>query len=208
MIQCMGDLIDLPLHDETPRIVASAIYAEIAWQHWDAVRFLSENDFHASANSLLRIQFEALLRSIWCLHCASDTTLEKLGAPLDSESEQSSIRLPQAGEMLSDLEKKPETANVYVRLAEFKHSSWKALNSYVHAGIHPLRREVQGYPITLILQTIRISNGLGLLTAIQRGILTGDAKLQKELIECCKRFSECLPPEKPPVDFPAARKPD
>lgn len=199
MIQFMTEIIDFPLFDDSPRILSSARYADIAWDHWDAVRSLSESGLHASANSLLRTQFETLVRSIWCLHCATDAMLEKLDKNLSPESEQDAKGLPQASEILSNLEKKPETANLHIRLLEFKNSSWKALNSYVHAGIHPLRRHSDGYPIELVLQTVRISNALGLATAIQIGILTGKQDLQARLLKSSERYADCLPPHAPPA---------
>jgi hypothetical protein len=208
MIQRMAEIIDLPPYDDSPRILSSVRYAEIAWDHWDAVRTLSECGLHASANSLLRTQFETLVRSIWCFHCATETALEKLEKTLSPESEQSAKGLPQATEMLSSLKKKPETLNLYIRLAEFKDSSWKALNSFVHAGIHPLRRHADGHPIELILQTVRISNAMGLITAIQLGILSGKNDAQAELLESSERYAECLPPHAPPVHLPAQPNPD
>ena len=205
MMGSMAEMIDLPLYEDSPRFSTSARFASIAWEHWIAVLALSEDGLHASATCLLRIQFETLVRSVWCLHCASDALIGKLDAPLSPESEQGAKGLPQASEMLAALEKKPETSNLHVRLAEFKNSSWKALNSYVHAGIHPLHRHTRGHPTPLILQTVRVSNGLGLMTAIQRGLLTGRQELQSALLGLCRRYPDCLPPEDPPTGSPDRR---
>jgi len=45
-------------------------------------------------------------------------------------------------------------------LAEFNQFSRHALNSFVHSGIHPLRRVREGYPAQMAATMIRISNGL------------------------------------------------
>ena len=39
---------------------------------------------------------------------------------------------------------KTAPAVAYQVLSSFKESSWGALNSYVHAGIHPLKRHSKG----------------------------------------------------------------
>lgn len=52
----------------------------------------------------------------------------------------------------------------YEMFAHFKDVTWSAMNSFVHGGIHPLRRLEEGFPLPLALQILRNSNGLVTMT--------------------------------------------
>ena len=57
-----------------------------------------------SAITLMRPQFETLVRAVWAAHAASDAELACLLAPLVPESQQAAKKLPGIPEMLSRLE--------------------------------------------------------------------------------------------------------
>lgn len=196
------DLIAFPPFDSTDRIVTSWRFCEIAWEHWQAVRGLSENNLHLSASALLRVQYETLVRAMWCLYCASDLQIEKLNTTLSSDSEQAAKNLPSTAEMLERIKSIPNAANAWIRLDEFKQHSWKPLNSYVHAGIHPLQRHQMGYPPSLIEQTIRVSNALGVMCAAQLAILTGANGLHSAVMQLAVGHLDCLPPMVVPANTP------
>ncbi len=82
----------------------------------------------------------------------------------------------------------------YDALSRFKDNSWKALNSYAHAGIHPLVRHAEGYPEPLALNVLRNSNGLGLLAGMQAVVLAGDQPLQKQVLALGNNHPNCMPP--------------
>lgn len=56
--------------------------------------------------------------------------------------------------MLDALAKLPAAQVPFDALSELKASGWRALNSYVHGGLHPLARMSDGYPLELILGTV------------------------------------------------------
>ena len=58
-------------------------------------------------------------------------------------------------------------------LTEFRDVQWKALNSYVHAGIHALQRHGSGYPVQLIEQINKSSNGLLTMTICDGSNING-----------------------------------
>jgi len=82
----------------------------------------------------------------------------------------------------------------HAALARFKDHSWKALNSYAHAGIHPLRRHAEGYPEPLMHNVLRNANGLAVMTAMQAVVLSGAQPLQRELLQLAAKHSACMPP--------------
>jgi hypothetical protein len=82
----------------------------------------------------------------------------------------------------------------YDALSRFKDSSWKALNSYVHAGIHPLQRQATGYPVTLVDQIFRVSCGLSIVAGMQAAALTGIQAVMHEVNKLTVSHEKCLPP--------------
>lgn len=164
----------------------------MAFEHWDAARLLFANGFLPSGLVVHRTQFETLVRSIWTLYAATDTELGKLASALTVEAEQAAKNLPQVADMMKELAvKAPPQA--YDAISRFKDNSWKALNSYVHAGIHPLRRHEEGYPVGLLADVLRNANGLGIVTGMQAVVLSGCQPLQKPILELAGRFPECMP---------------
>lgn len=186
-------LIDQPLFDDSSRLVVSDVACSMSLEHWTATRSLLKAGMLPSAVVVHRSQFEALLRSIWILYAAPEEQLSKLSADLTVETEQSAKNLPQAADMMAAVNKKgPPQA--YEALNRFKENSWKALNSYVHAGIHPIRRHAEGYPIQLIEGIARNSNGLAILSAMQAVVLSGVQPLQREILDLAAQYTDCMPP--------------
>jgi hypothetical protein len=95
-------------------------------------------------------------------------------------------------DMLRSLEgKAPRDA--MISLVNFKENSWKPLSSYVHGGIHALQRHSKGYPVGLLRQVLKASNGLSTMAAMVLIILSGDTSQQGKMRAIQQRFSECLP---------------
>lgn len=186
-------VIDLPLADDDPRVRTSDVACSLALEHWHSVRTLLRAALLPSALVVHRAQFEALTRSIWLAYAASNDHISKLTSTLSLESEQAAKNMPQAAEMMQDLAKKaPQQA--YEALSRFKDNSWKALNSYAHAGIHPIRRHDEGYPLKLLHDVLRNANGLAIMTCMQAVVLSGQQPLQRTLLELADKRSKCMPP--------------
>ena len=186
-------LIDLPLFDDSARLAVSEVACSMSLEHWAATRSLLKTGMLPSAAIVHRAQFEALLRSIWILYAASEEQLSKLSAKLTIETEQNAKNLPQTTDMMAAVNKKgPPQA--YEALNQFKENSWKALNSYVHAGIHPIKRHDEGYPIQLIESIARNANGLAILSAMQAAVLSGAQPLQREILDLAAHYPDCMPP--------------
>jgi hypothetical protein len=186
-------VIAVPTYDNSPRIVTSDVACSLALEHWQSVRVLLREGLLPSAVVVHRAQFEATVRSIWLLYAASDACVEKLGAALSQESEQAAKNMPQTNVMMERLATKaPQQA--FDALARFKENSWKALNSYAHAGIHPMRRHGEGYPAGLIGNILRNANGLGVVACMQAAILSGQQPLQAQLLSVAEGYPTCMPP--------------
>ena len=81
----------------------------------------------------------------------------------------------------------------YDALNRFKENSWKAMNSYAHAGIHPLKRHADGYPTKLATNVAKNANGLAVLAAMQTSVLSGMAVTQKAILDLATQYAECMP---------------
>jgi len=111
---------------------------------------------------------------VWILYAATDLQVEQLTAPLSLDAETSARKMPMFSKMLEEVvQKAPPQASRMLR--HFKDVNWHAMNSYVHSGIHPIRRHAEGYPTQLVHGVIRSSNGLSMMTLMAGKILTGDS---------------------------------
>ncbi|MCT8858046.1 hypothetical protein K5M76_22615 (plasmid) [Shewanella xiamenensis] len=186
-------VIELPLFDNSPRIKTSDVACSLSLEHWHAARALLRANLLPSALVVHRAQFEALTRSIWLTYVATDHQLSKLTADLSLESEQAAKNMPQIAQMIEALEKKgPPQA--YDAVSRFKDNSWKALNSYAHAGIHPILRHRDGYPVKLLHDVLRNTNGLAVMSFMQAVVLSGQQPLQKTILELAGKRLGCMPP--------------
>lgn len=186
-------IIDLPLLDDSSRIKTSDIACSLSLEHWHSARFLLRANLLPSALVVHRAQFEAVTRSIWLTYAATNEQISKLTADLSLESEQAAKNMPQIAQMMQALGKSgPQQA--YDALIRFKNNSWKALNSYAHAGLHPIKRHHEGYPLGLLHDVLRNTNGLAVISYMQAVVLSGQQPLQRTILDIAGKHSECMPP--------------
>lgn len=189
----LRELVNLPLCNDTARVSIADVACSLSFEHWDSVRLLLAAGLLSSALVVHRSQFEAVLRSVWLTFAASDSDIAKLTANLDLESEQAAKNISQAQDMMEALAKSgPKEA--HAALSRFKDNSWKALNSYAHAGLHPLRRHEDGYPVGLAHGVLCNANGLAILSGMQAAVLRGAQPLQREVLALASRHPTCMPP--------------
>ena len=192
LIRQLADVVDYPLFDNSHRINLSATLAVSSLQFATATRALCASGLLLGASATLRSQFEAVVRSVWALHRATDYQINCLSADLNHESQQASKNIPSVHTMLVELEKFPHLANLLTSVKEFKDSSWLPLNSFVHSGVHAVHWTRNEAPPQLLDQTFRASNGLTLIAFQGIGILTGRPGIQSELFAVTASFSSCF----------------
>lgn len=185
----------MPLYDNSDRPRASKIVCSIAFEHAESAKLLVATGNYTSAVSLVRLQYEALVRAMWLLYAASDDAVSKLMSELCAESAQKANSIPMLTEMLEKLQGKAPSEALEM-LREFKEYSWKPLSSFVHGGIHAISRHSKGYPKPLLIQLLKISNGVSAMAGMLLVILSGDARQQGKIPAIQRAFSECLPEPK------------
>lgn len=185
--------IDTASFDSSARGETVYVICGIALEHATSLRLLIASGCPTSAITLMRPQFEALVRGIWVLYASSESKIAKLRAPLSSSSEQATKDMPSVSEMLKQLSSKVP-AGAYQMLAGFKDVTWGAMNSFVHGGIHPLRRHSKGYPLPLIVQVVQYSNAMSTMVGMVLANLTGDEGVTRPMSRVQLSFADCLPP--------------
>lgn len=167
----------------------------VTLEHAAGLRTLIANGCVTPAIALMRLQYESLTRAMWLLYVAPDSAIEKLTAPLTLENERAAKGLSSQFEMLEQIRKGVGT-KVPARAAEmldrFREISWHSLNSYVHAGIHVLKRRADGYPVQLILDVLRNSNALSTMAGMTLALLT-DKATARSMSHIQPEFADCLP---------------
>lgn len=165
----------------------------VAVKHAQALRLLLSADLGVSAIGALRMQYEAVDRAVWALFAASTSDLSALAAPLTPGTAKAAKSLGLPGELLGAIEKSEAPADLKRSLKEFRTSSWDFLNSYIHAGIHPLRRHDSHHEHELV-SALRMSNGLAAVTCALMVIVGQWPKRQADINIACVSFPECMPP--------------
>jgi hypothetical protein len=185
--------IDLPLLNDSERVRTSDVACSLSIEHWYSTRALLRAGVLSSALVVHRAQFEALVRSLWLAYAASDEQVAKLARELTVDNDQAAKGVPLVKDMMTALEK-TAPSQAYEALARFKAQSWAAMNSYAHAGLHPLRRHAEGYPSTLIEDVLRNANGLAVMSCMQAVVLSGQQPRQRDLIAQAAKHPRCMPP--------------
>ncbi|MEB0007887.1 hypothetical protein QN412_13715 [Pseudomonas sp. RTB3] len=164
----------------------------MALEHALSLRLLIRTQCFTSALSLLRLQYEALTRGVWLLYAATDLQVETLSSALTIEAEHCAKKMPMFSAMLDQvIEKAPIQASRM--LLNFKEVNWQAMNSFVHSGIHPLRRHAEGYPAGLVDGAIRNSNGLNIMVLQLGVILSGDPSFEGVVRAMQEKYHALLP---------------
>lgn len=172
--------------------MASRIMCSIAFEHAESAKMLISAGNLTSATGLVRLQYEALVRAMWLLYAASDTAVSKLTRELTQETADRANRLPMLSEMLEKLQGKAPQEPVDM-LLEFKEYSWKPLSSFIHGGIHAIHRHSKGYPLPLLEQMVRISNGVSVMVGLLLVILHGGVEQRGKMPRIQREFADCLP---------------
>jgi hypothetical protein len=140
----------------------------------------------------IQFQYEALVRGAWWLFAAEDEAVALANEPLAEHSDAGGRKWPGAPVMLHALEGTAPTG-LTAPLRQFHAVAWSGLNSYVHAGIHPLQRRLEGFPESLARQMLQNSNGLLHLAYRLLASLTGSQDALIMVTQLWERHRACLP---------------
>jgi hypothetical protein len=191
LVACFPDT-GVALADATTRHDLCATACMLSIEHASVLRTAFGAVAPNSGAALLRLQFEALLRAAWLLYSANPNQVEKLAQVLNLEAEQAAKNMPTYMEMLNAVAKQAP-AGLSAPLVEFNQYSRHALNSFVHSGIHPLRRAKEGFPVALAGRLVLMSNGLLHFAYRMLAILSGSKYRLDKVTDMYMEFKDCLP---------------
>jgi hypothetical protein len=188
----LAAFLALPPYNNSARITLSRTLCGVSFEHAESVRILINTGNFTSSLGVLRMQYDALVKSVWALYAASDNMIGRLQSELNAETVKWADKVPQLSEILAELEGKAPALAIDP-LLEFKEYSWKPLSSYIHGGIHAITRHGNGYPTALLSQAVRSSNGLHVMAGMMLVILSGDSREQGKVSGIQQRFANCCP---------------
>ena len=61
-----------------------------------------------------------------------------------------------------------------------------------YSGLHAIDRHSKGYPLEILEQALKASNGVNGMVAVLGSILSGQATLTKDVYQSFKEFSDCF----------------
>ncbi len=190
LMQCFPDSDPMLVYPERKCGLALASVL-LSLEHASVLRSAFVLTAPNSAAALLRLQFETLVRAAWLLYAAAPEQINKLDVALDNDSQRLAEKLPRLHEMLAAVER-DAPRGLSLPLVEFNHFHRQPLNSFVHGGIHALRRRQGGFPIELAIQLITMSNAL-LHLAYRMLADLGGAIRMADVTDLYRQFSDCLP---------------
>lgn len=174
------------------RPTTTATMCSICFEHAGSLRLLIDARNFTTAVGVLRLQYEALVRTMWVYYAATDAAISKLSEELTPESEKSASRLPMMTEMLKQVENRAP-GQIYEKLDEIRKGAWKSMNSFTHSGIHAVNRHEKGYPIDLINSMVKHSNGMSAIVAILFYRVIDEKRVEAVLEKVRCEFEGCLP---------------
>lgn len=186
------------------REAATLILADISSEHGLSVHLLAKERCNISASSLLRLQFESLIRAQWIYWVAKDEVVERFYKPLTQQNaSQAEKRIPTINVILEDLDSAAREGVVPQRavqlMREFKELTMKPANSYVHTGMHAFSRKKDGFPEPLIIQIMQNSNGLEALNAMLLATIINSADMLQKVVALQYLYMDSLPMHIPEI---------
>ena len=186
------------------REAATLILTDISSEHGLSVHLLAKEGCNISASSLLRLQFESLIRAQWIYWVAKDNVVERFYKPLTQQNaSQAEKRIPTINLILEDLDCASKEGVVPGKavqmLREFKELTMKPANSYVHTGMHAFSRKKDGFPEPLILQILQNSNGLEALNAMLLATVVNSTDMIQKVVALQYLYIDSLPMHIPEI---------
>lgn len=186
------------------REAATLILADISSEHGYSVHVLANEGCNISASSLLRLQFESLIRAQWIYWVAKEDVVERFYKPLTQQHASQAERcIPTINVILEELDcaaKEGIVPNKAVQMMrEFKELTMKPANSYVHTGMHAFSRKKDGFPEPLIIQILQNSNGLEALNAMLLATVVNSTDMIQKVLALQYLYIDSLPMHIPEI---------
>ena len=179
----------MPPGNNRLRLCEAALLLSI--EHARVLRLALDSEAPSSATALFRLQFEALVRAAWIFFVAQEAQMSKLMQPISEQAEQEANELPLLRDMLGVL-KVRGPAGLMNPLLAVNDNIRNPLNSYVHGGLHPLRRRLAGFPTDLVFEVLFRSNELLHHAYRIMALMRNSQLLMDQVTDLHLHFRDCL----------------
>lgn len=175
----------------TQRVAISMAFCKAAIEHAISQRVLIEAGLHATALSLVRLQFEAVVRAAWILRGANDDWIAKFCKPVpDGDLSEPQMGPPIPAMLDAIKEYAPEVAQEFARL----NQTVKVMHSFVHGGAHLVVHALRGYPPEKLVSVLQNRNLLTLQLTNVIVIGSQKAHLRGVVGRLSEVHAGCMPP--------------
>lgn len=150
-----------------PRLELVSKCINISFEHAIAVNTLFSSSLFISASTLLRVQFESIVRAYWLLFIATNKQILKLEFKWTFEEQLEKDSYPTVSRMINELDEAnlQHLKHIISMFLEFKKYHLTHLNSFIHSGKQAFVRSALGFDIDFIKILIKQSNNLSALVA-------------------------------------------
>ena len=157
------------------RVLLGVLCHDTVIEHHVGVARLVQSNIYGTAFALVRVIFDAFVRGVWINRCATKDQIESYVA------DRLNVKFWQ---MLEEVEREDGFQDQV--LSGLKKRSWRAMNSYTHAGILQLGRRISGgdirpeYAQEEIDEVLKLTGLFALLSFQQIVTKAGEADLALE----------------------------
>lgn len=176
------DGLEIPNPDRC-RIAAGCF--DMVFEHHAAIVLLTKHLLYGSAAALIRSEFEAHVRGIWLLFCASDAEIDRF---------KKNKLMKNFGNLIKEIEKietYSEGTFSYV-----KEKSWEVMNSFTHTGFYQVIRrntdtEIRpNYSEAEILDALSTANSFAIFAGVEVANIAKNEALKREIADRGNRYFE------------------
>lgn len=105
--------------------------SRLSLEHSEAACLLLHEGLEGSAISIMRTQFETLVRGMWFAYVATEQWIQKFATPLTERTARRADAAPMLKEMLDALQTSSAAPQPIIdQICEYRDVTWKALNVY------------------------------------------------------------------------------
>ena len=174
------------------RTNATFSYCKIALEHGNGFQHLLASDNAISALSLVRLQYEAVVRGSWICYAATDSWVARFSSQPDTNTGSEPAEFPKVYQMLEQLAASKAEPVLPQSLAALKTKAWDALNSYTHGGLRMMARSLNGFEDELLVWMLRTTNSLSYVAAQLLAHVANDPACSNKLFNIRNAMSDCM----------------
>lgn len=177
-----GNVDGLDIPKSKKNMFATACYDQVI-EHQLATCCLVRSRIYGTAFALARLIFDGFVRGVWLENCATEEDVLKY--------EKDTLDL-KFYEYLEAIEALPGFESGV--LGKLKKTSWKAMNSFAHSGIHQVSRRLSKnyiepiYDENEVVEVVKLASSFGLLSFQRIGSIAGRLDLSEKASEMIGAF--------------------